>query len=155
MSTKLLIADDYEAVRKNIRSFVDRDPDIEVVAEAQDGKTAVELALKLSPDVVLLDINMPELSGIEAAGKILSHDPAARVIIMSTRSEKTFVEAALEAGARGYVLKTSIVDDLVPAIQRATKNEVFLSPKITDVEIRDRKKPPPRKTDDTDSKRRN
>jgi len=89
MSTKLLIADDYEAVRKNISSFVGRDPEIEIVGEAEDGESVVELAGKLSPDVVLLDINMPKLSGIEAAGKILSHDPSARVIIMSTRSDKS------------------------------------------------------------------
>lgn len=143
MSIRLLIADDYDAMRENIKSFVGKQPDIEVVGEAKDGETAVELAKNLSPDVVLIDISMPKLSGIEAAGNILRDNAFARIIILSTRSDKRFVEAALKAGVSGYVLKTSIFDDLLPALRAVMANELFLSSKITDVEIGDYKKQPP------------
>lgn len=148
MSIRLLIADDHDAIRENIKSFVSKQTDIEVVGEAKDGETAVELAKKLSPDVVLLDISMPKLSGIEAAGNIISNNAAARIIILSTHSHKHFVEAGLKAGASGYVLKTSIFDDLIPAVRSVMANEFFLSPKITDVEIGDYTKQPP-KVDDS------
>jgi DNA-binding NarL/FixJ family response regulator len=137
MSIRLLIADDYDAMRENIRSFVDRQPDIEVVGEAKDGETAVELAGKLSPDIVLMDISMPRLSGIEAAGSILRNNAAARIAILSAYSNKHFVVAGLKAGVLGYVLKTSIVHDLIPALRAVMANEIFLSPQITDVVIGD------------------
>ena len=143
MSIRLLIADDYDAMRESIKSFVSGQPDIEVVAEAKDGETAVELTKKLSPDVVLMDISMSKLSGIEAAGQILSDNAAARIIILSTHSDKRFVEAAFKAGVLGYVLKTSIFDDLIPAVRSVTANELFLSPRITDVEIGDYTRRPP------------
>ena len=147
MSIRLLIADDYDAMRENIKSFVSKQPDIEVVGEAKDGETAVELAKNLSPDVVLMDISMPKLSGIEAAENILSNNAAARIIILSTRSDKRFVEAGLKAGVLGYVLKTSIFDDLIPALRAVMANELFLSPQITDVEIGDYTKHPPEADD--------
>jgi len=147
MSIKLLIVDDYDAMRNDIKSFVSKQPDIEVVGEAKDGETAVELAKKLSPDVVLMDISMPKLSGIEASGNILRDNSAARIIILSTHSDKRFVEAGLKAGALGYVLKTSIFDDLIPALRAVMANELFLSPKITDVEIGDYTKQPPKADD--------
>lgn len=130
MAVRLLIADDYAALRQNIKLLVSRQHDIEVVGEAGDGESAAELAAKLSPDVVLMDVSMPKLSGIEAARKILKNNASARIIIMSTHSEKHFVEAALEAGILGYVLKTSIADDLVPALRSVMAGESFLSPKI-------------------------
>ena len=147
MSIRLLIADDYDAMREKIKSFVGKQPDIEVVGEAKDGEAAVELAKKLSPDVVLMDISMPKLSGIEAAGNILKNNAAARIIILSTHSDKHFVEAGLKAGVLGYVLKTSIFDDLIPALRAVMANELFLSPQITDVEIGDYTKHPPEADD--------
>ena len=147
MSIKLLIVDDYDAMRNDIKSFVSKQPDIEVVGEAKDGETGVELAKKLSPDVVLMDISMPKLSGIEAAGNILRNNAAARIIILSMHSDKHFVEAGLKAGVLGYVLKTSIFDDLIPALRAVMANELFLSPKITDVEIGDYTKQPPKADD--------
>jgi DNA-binding NarL/FixJ family response regulator len=147
MSIRLLIADDFDALRENIKSFVNKQPDIEVVGEARDGKTAVELAKNLSPDVILMDISMPKLSGIEAAGKILSNNAAARIIILSTRSDKRFVVAGFKAGVAGYVLKSSIFDDLLPAIRAVMANEFFLSPQIKDVEIGDYTKQPPKADD--------
>ncbi len=147
MSIRLLIADDYDVMRENIKSFVSKQPDIEVVGEAKDGETAVELAKNLSPDLVLMDISMPKLSGIEAAKNILSNNASARIIILSTRSDKRFVEAGLKAGVSGYVLKTSIFDDLIPSVRAVMANELFLSPRITDVKIEDYTKQPPRADD--------
>lgn len=147
MTIKLLIADDNAAMRKNIKSFVSAQPDIEVVGEAKDGETAVELAKNLSPDVVLMDISMPKLSGIEAAGNILRNNTAVRIIILSAHSDKHFVVAGLKAGVLGYVLKTSIFDDLIPALRAVMANELFLSPQITDVVIGDYTKQPPKADD--------
>ena len=130
MTIRILVAEDYDALRQNIKLLVGGQHDIEVVGEAKDGESAAELAGKLSPDVVLMDISMSKLSGIEAAKKILKNDASARIIILSTHSEKQFVEAALEAGVSGYVLKTSIVDDLIPALRSVMADETFLSPKI-------------------------
>jgi len=143
MSIRLLIADDYDAMRESVRSFVSEQSDIEVVGEAKDGEAAVDLARELSPDVVLMDISMSKLSGIEAAGQILSDNAAARIIILSTHPDKPFVEAAFKAGVLGYVLKTSIFDDLIPAVRSVMAAELFLSHRITDVEIGDYTKRPP------------
>jgi len=144
MNIRLLIADDYDAMRKDLKSFISKQCDIEVVGEAKDGETAVELAKKLSPDVVLVDINMPKLSGIEAAGNILGSNPAARIIFLSAHSEKHFVEAGLKAGVLGYVLKASVFEDLIPALRVVMRNGLFLSPQITDVVIGDYAKQPPK-----------
>lgn len=150
MSIRLLIADDYDALRENIKSFVSKQPDIEVVGEAKDGETAVELAKKLSPDVVLMDIKMPKMNGIEAAGNILRDNAAVRIIILSTHSDKHFVVAGLKAGVMGYVVKTSIFDDLIPALRAVMANKLFLSSQISDVVIGDYTKQPPA-TDESDS----
>jgi len=135
MSIRLLIADDNDTVREIINSFISKQPDIEVIGEAKDGENAVVLAKKLSPDMIIMDINMPQMSGIEAAGNILRYNPSAPIIIVSIHSHKLIVEAGLKVGVSGYVLKDYIVDDLVPALRAAMVNERFLSPKITDVEI--------------------
>ncbi len=148
MSIRLLIVDDHRAIRKNIKSFLSREPDIEVVGQASDGETAVELAGKLSPDVVLMDIKMPKMNGIEAAGNILRSDAAVRIILLTAYDDRSFVVAALKAGVSGYVLKTSIMDDLIPALRAVMANEFFLSPQINDVAVGDYVKQPP-KPDDT------
>jgi len=137
MSMKLLIVDDHDIMRENIISFVVRRPGFEVIGEAKDGETAVELAMKLSPDIILMDISMPKLNGIEAAGNILKNNADTRVIILSAHSDKHFVLAGIKAGVSGYVLKTSIIEDLIPALHAVMADEFFLSPQITDVVIED------------------
>ena len=139
MSIRLLIVDDHDVMRENIRSFVSRQPDIEVVGEAEDGETAIELARKLTPDIVLMDINMPILNGIEAAGNIIRNNTSVRITILSAYSNRHFVMAGFKAGVSGYVLKTSIVEDLIPALHAVMANELFLSPQIMDVVIEDYK----------------
>lgn len=136
MNIRLLIVDDHDVMRENIKSLVSKQPDIEVIGEAKDGETAVILAKKLSPDVVLMDINMPKLSGIEAAGNILRNNVTVRIIILSAHSDKYFVMAGFKVGVSGYVLKASILDDLIPALHTVMANERYLSPQITDIEIR-------------------
>jgi DNA-binding NarL/FixJ family response regulator len=147
MSTKLLIVDDNDTIREHIKCFVGLEFDIEVVGEAKDGETAVLLAQKLSPDVVLMDINMPKLTGIKAAAEILRYNALIKVVILSIHSNKRFVTAALQAGVSGYVLKTSINQDLLPALRAVMANKYFLSPQITDVEVEDYREQP-LKTDD-------
>jgi DNA-binding NarL/FixJ family response regulator len=149
MSIRLLIVDDNDTIREHIKSFISAEHDIEVVGEAQDGETAVLMARKLSPDVVLMDINMPKLSGIEAAAEILKNNALTKVMIISAHSNKGFVAAALKSGVSGYVLKTSINEDLIPAIHAVMANKHFLSPKITDIAFADYIEQPP-KTDDSD-----
>jgi len=132
-----MIVDDHDIMRENIISFVGKQPDIEIIGEAKDGETAVELARKLSPDIVLMDISMPKLNGIEASSNILRNNAATRIIILSAHSDKHFVVAGFKAGVSGYVLKTSIIEDLIPALHAVMANGFFLSPQITDVVIED------------------
>jgi DNA-binding NarL/FixJ family response regulator len=130
MSIRVLIADDCDAMRENLKCLVREHTDIEVIGEAADGETAVALAKGLSPDVVLMDINMPKLNGIEAAAHILRDNAATRVTVLSAHSNRSFVTAGLKAGISGYVLKTSILDDVVPALRAAMANELFLSSEV-------------------------
>jgi len=130
MTIRLLIADDCAAMRENLKCFIRKYPDIEVIGEATDGEAAVELARKLSPDVVLMDISMPKLNGIEAAAHILKDNAGVRVTVLSSHSNRGFVMTGLKAGISGYVLKTSIMDDLIPALRAAMANELFLSSEI-------------------------
>jgi len=150
MTIKLLIADDYDIIRQKIKSSIGKQPDMKVVGEAKDGQNAVKLAQALVPDVVLMDLTMPKMNGIEAARNILMDNPGIRIIILSMHSHKRFVVDALKAGVSGYVLKSSLVDDLIRAIRAVMSNEFFLSPRITDVAIQDYIKQPP-KADESDS----
>jgi DNA-binding NarL/FixJ family response regulator len=148
MSVKLLIVDDNDTIREHIKCFVGAELDIKVIGEAKDGETAVLLAQKLSPDVVLMDINMPKLNGIKAAAEILRYNALIKVIILSIHSSRRFVTAALRAGISGYVLKTSINQDLLLALRAVMANKYFLSPQITDVELEEYRGQSP-KTDDS------
>ena len=133
MSIRLLLADDHDIIRQSVKSFLSQQPDIAVIAEAKDGTIAVDLAEKLSPDIVLMDIKMSKMNGIEAARQMIGNNADTKIIILSTHSDKSFVEAAFKAGVLGYVLKSSIFDDLMPAIRHAMANDSFQSPKITDI----------------------
>jgi SARP family transcriptional regulator, regulator of embCAB operon len=130
---KLLIVDDCGAMRDNLKCFLGKHPDIEVIGEATDGQMAIRLAKEMAPDVVLMDISMPRLNGIEAAAHILKDNAATRVTLLSTYPNRGYVTAGLKAGISVYVLKTSIIDDLVPALRAAMANEPFLSSEIADL----------------------
>jgi DNA-binding NarL/FixJ family response regulator len=132
MHMKLLIADDHDAIRENIESFLSKRSDIDVVGEAANGEDAAELAMKLPADIVLMDMDMPRLNGLEATRHILESNPETRIVILSANARKDSVVAGLRAGILGYILKSCISDDLIPALFAAMENRLFLSAQIAD-----------------------
>ncbi len=134
---RILIADDHGIVRQGLRALLEKQPDMEIIGEAEDGTAAVRLAAELSPDVIIMDVSMPNLNGIEATRLILKKIPDVRIIALSTYSKRSFVIETLKAGALGYVLKSYLFDELARAIHAVTANEHYLSPQITDVLIED------------------
>ena len=134
---RILIADDHGIVREGLKSLIDKQPNMEVVGEAEDGRRVVQLAEELQPDVIIMDITMPNLNGIDATSLILRKNPSVKVIALSMYSNKHFVAEMLEAGAFGYVLKSNLFEELAKALQAAAANEHYLSPRITSVLIED------------------
>lgn len=130
MNLKVLIADDHRMVREGLRALLEADPRLTVVGEADHGRRAVELAAELRPDVVIMDVGMPELDGIEATRRILAEAPRVRVVILSMHAEKHFVAETLKAGARGYVLKDCAFDELDRALRAVESGQVYLSPSV-------------------------
>ncbi len=137
MKIRILLADDHKIVREGLRSLLEKQPDLEVVAEAENGRQAVQLVKKLQPQVVIMDIAMPELNGIEAARQIKTEAPAVKIIILSMHSDKRFVARALGAGASGYLLKDCALEEITGAISRVIKNQTYLSPGITGLVVED------------------
>ena len=128
---RVLICDDHTLVREGLRSLLQIEEDIQVVGEAATGREAVQLAQTLHPDVVLMDIAMPELSGLEATRQITKLAPAVRVLILSSYSDDEFVQQLAEAKGAGYVLKQTTYADVVRAIREAKKGNAFFSPAIS------------------------
>ncbi|MBN1974760.1 MAG: response regulator transcription factor [Sedimentisphaerales bacterium] len=134
---RILIADDHGIVREGLKSLIDKQASMEVIAEAEDGLAAVHLTKKLSPDIVIMDVSMPNLNGIEAAREILRNKPNTKIIILSMYTDKHIVKESLEAGALGYILKSNLLDELLKAIKTVQANERYLSPRITGIVIED------------------
>jgi DNA-binding NarL/FixJ family response regulator len=136
MADKLtvLLVDDHGLVRKGFRRMLEDDPAIRVVGEASEGQQAVKLALQLLPKVIVMDCALPGISGIAATRKILAKTPGAAVLMLSMHSEETLIRQALEAGARGYILKNAIDLDLVNAIKRVAQGELVLDPQLAKAE---------------------
>ncbi len=135
----ILIADDHGVMREGLKVLIDNQPDMKVVGEAEDGQKVVLLAKQLSPDIIVMDISMPNLNGVEAARIILKENPNIRIIALSVHSDKHFVTEMLKAGASGYVLKSCLFDEVLKAIQTVGNGDYYLSPKITDVVVDDYK----------------
>jgi len=135
--TLVLIADDHALVRAGIRALLERIPNTEVVAEASDGREAMELIAKRQPDIVLMDIAMPGLNGLEATRQIVKTWPPVRVIILSMHSSEEYVWQALKAGARGYLLKGASLAELELALSFVVRGEIYLSPPLSQQVIRE------------------
>jgi two-component system response regulator NreC len=135
MSIRILLADDHKIVREGIRSLLEKQLNIEVIAEAEDGQTAVQLAQELSPDVVIMDITMPGLNGIMAARQIMAETPNVKVIALSMHSDKRFVMGMLDTGAAGYLLKDCAFEELDRAIHAVLAGGKYLSPEIARIVI--------------------
>jgi len=151
MTIRVLLADDHNIVREGLRSLLEKEPDIEVVAMADNGRTAVQLAGELKPDVAVLDIAMPEMNGIEATRRISRDVPEIKVLALSMHSARRFVTEALSAGAKGYLLKDCAAEELVRAIRTVAGNETYLSPKVAGLIVKDYLKHSPETTLSDDS----
>jgi DNA-binding NarL/FixJ family response regulator len=134
---QILLADDHNIMRRGLRLLLERQPGFEVVAEAADGRQAVERAEATKPDIVILDIAMPNLSGIEAAQRIRTLLPQAAVLILSMHSDEGYVLRALKAGVKGYLLKDSAENDLIEAIKVVSAGKAFFSPEISKILVED------------------
>ena len=128
---RILLADDHTVMRAGLRALLERQPNLEVVGEAEDGRQTVELASSHVPDVVVMDIAMPSLNGVEATRRMVSKHPTISVVILSMYSDESYVMRALQAGARAYLLKDSAVTDLIRAIEAVSQGKSFFSPKIS------------------------
>ncbi len=134
---RILVADDHAVVREGLKSLIEKQADMEIVGEAEDGPTTVRLARELSPDIVIMDVNMPPgISGIEATRLILAENPDIRVVVLSMHKSEHIVLEALKTGVLGYVLKSNFSDELLKALEAAADNEHYLSPQIMDIALK-------------------
>lgn len=130
MAIGILLADDHKIMREGLRALIDKHSQFEIVGQAEDGRTTVRLAQELTPDIVIMDIGMPELNGIEATRRIREIVPKTRIIALSMYYDKRFVVGMLGAGASGYLRKDCAPDELVTAIQVVSKGGTYLSPRV-------------------------
>ena len=134
---RILLADDHTVMRSGLRLLLERQPNLKVVGEAADGRQAVTLSESANPDVVIMDIGMPNLNGIEAARQIVSRSPRTAIAILSMHSDESYVIRALKAGARAYLLKESAEADLLAAVRALTEGKSFFSPAISKILVED------------------
>jgi two-component system, NarL family, response regulator NreC len=134
---RILLADDHSLVRHGFRMILAAEADMEIAGEAGNGREAVELAQKLKPDVVVMDVAMPELNGIEATRRLIELSPRTRVLALSMHKDAVYVREILRAGARGYLLKDSADADLLAAVRAVAKGEGYLSPGVSDAVLSD------------------
>jgi len=128
---KILLADDHTIVRQGLKLILSAHDDLEVVGEAANGREAVELAGKLRPDVVLMDVQMPELNGIEATKQMVAANPRVRILVLSMHKEAVYVREILRAGARGYILKDAIDTELLNAVRSVANGDGYISPAVS------------------------
>jgi DNA-binding NarL/FixJ family response regulator len=137
MNIRVVVADDHTIIRSGLRMLLEREAGFEVVGEASDGRQAVEMAESLKPDVIMLDIGMPNLNGIEATRQIVQKLPRTRVVVLSMHSDESYVLKALKSGARGYLLKDSAESDILNAIRAVSEGKAYFSPEISKMLVDD------------------
>lgn len=130
---RILLADDHKILRSGMRGLLESEPDMEVVAEAEDGRTAVKLSRELALDIILMDISMNDMNGIEATRQIIARSPKAKIIILSMLSGQRFVADVFKAGASGYLLKDCDFSEIVSAIRAVISGEAYLCPQIATI----------------------
>jgi two-component system, NarL family, response regulator NreC len=133
----ILLADDHAVVRQGFKMILAAQPDMEIVGEAGNGREALDLAGQLHPDVIVMDVAMPELNGIEATRRVADVSPRSRVLALSMHKDSVYVREILRAGARGYLLKDSIASDLLAAVRAIARGEGYLSPGVSDAVLND------------------
>ena len=131
MKTRILLAEDHNIIRQGIRSLLEQNPGFDILGEAANGRDAIRLAAELQPDIVLMDVNMPNLNGIEATRKIVEEQPHIKVIALSVHSDDAYVSGMLLAGASGYLLKDCVLDELTTAIKHVNIGHVYISSTLT------------------------
>jgi DNA-binding NarL/FixJ family response regulator len=134
---RILLADDHAVVRQGFKMILGAQPDMEIVGEAGNGREAVELAERLKPEVVVMDVSMPELNGIEATRRLADSTPHTRVLALSMHKDSVYVREILRAGARGYLLKDSVADDLVSAVRAVAAGEGYISQQVSNAVLDD------------------
>ena len=137
MSIRIVLADDHTIVRQGLRSLLEAQPDYKIIAEADNGKSAIALTKELQPDLVIMDITMPDINGIDAAREINLALPEIKIIALSMHSDRRFIIEMLDAGASGYLLKDCAMEELTHAIQSVISDEVYVSPAIANLVIKD------------------
>jgi len=130
---KILIADDHKITRQGLRSLLENEPDMEVAAEADEGRSAVRIACELKPDVVIMDVSMPDLNGMEATRQIVRKQPSIKIVALSMHSDNMFVTEMLKSGVSGYLLKDCAFEELSSAIRSVIDGKTYLSPAISGV----------------------
>jgi DNA-binding NarL/FixJ family response regulator len=130
MATRVFLVDDHKIMRQGLKSLLAREPDMEVVGEAEDGRLAIDQAREARPDVVLMDISMPGLNGIDATRRLVENAPGLKIVALSAHSDRNMVREILKAGAMGYVVKDSAVEELMQAVRTAIGGRVYLSPRV-------------------------
>lgn len=133
----ILLADDHKLMRSGIRALISDAPDMTIVAEAENGREAVELAMRLEPDVIIMDISMPGLNGIDATRRILAERPDIKILALSVNTNKRIIRDMLDAGACGYILKDCAIDEVIAAVLAVVKNNTYLSPGIAGIVVKD------------------
>jgi RNA polymerase sigma factor (sigma-70 family) len=136
MSIRILLADDHQVMRQGLRNLLEKETDFTVVAEAENGREAVRMARELNPHVVLMDVSMPDLNGVEATRQITAEAPQVRVVALSMHLDKRFVSGMMKAGARGYVLKNCAFEEIARAVRDVADNRSYLCSRVADV-VRD------------------
>lgn len=135
--TRVLLADDHKILRQGLRTLLEQETDIQIVGEAENGRSSVRLAGELTPDIVIMDVAMPDLNGIDATRRITEAQPSARVLALSMHSDGRYVRGMLQAGARGYILKDCAAEELTRAIRTVMANQIYVSPGVTGTIVND------------------